>query len=184
MRALWLHYPQDEQAAALGNQYLWGRDLLVAPVFERGATMREVYLPAGTWYDWWTNAPATGHQTITRKVDLSTMPIYVRAGAIIPVDPIRQYTGQVTDTPLTIRIYRGANGDYTLYEDDGISQAYLQGAATLTHFSWNNAAKKLSINTLRSSTNQPVKRMFNIVLLPEGDTLQVKYTGVPVSFTF
>lgn len=184
MRALWLHYPDDEQAAALGNQYLWGRDLLVAPVFQKGAATREVYLPAGTWYDWWTNTPATGHQTITRKVDLSIMPIYVRAGAIIPVDPIRQYTGQLTDTPLTIRIYRGANGDYTLYEDDGFSQAYLKGAATLTHFSWNNAAKKLSINTLRSSTNQPAKRMFNIVLLPEGDSLQVKYTGVPVSFTF
>ena len=184
MRALWLHYPQDEQAAALGNQYLWGRDLLIAPVFQKGAATREVYLPTGTWYDWWTNIPTTGHQTVTRKVDLSTMPIYVRAGAIIPIDPIRQYTGQVTDTPLTIRIYRGANGDYTLYEDDGISQAYLKGAATLTHFSWNNAAKKLSINTLHSSTNQPAKHMFNIVLLPEGDTLQVKYTGVPVSFTF
>lgn len=184
MRALWLHYPQDEQAAALGNQYLWGRDLLVAPVFQKGATTREVYLPAGAWYDWWTNTPATGHQTITRKVDLSIMPIYVRAGAIIPLDPVRQYTGQLTDTPLTIRIYRGANGDYTLYEDDGMSQAYLKGAATLTHFSWNNEAKKLSINTLRSSTNQPAKRTFNIVLLPEGDSLQVKYTGVPVSFTF
>ena len=73
---------------------MWGRDLLVAPVFKKGATSREVYLPAGEWYDWWTNVKSAGGQAVTRAVDLATMPIYVRAGAIIPVDPVRQYTSE------------------------------------------------------------------------------------------
>src|SRR6185436_12495706 len=82
MRAMWLHYPEDEKVRALGTQYMWGRDLLIAPVFEKGATTRSVYLPKGEWYDWWTNAKQTGGQTVSRPVDLATMPIYVRAGAI------------------------------------------------------------------------------------------------------
>ena len=93
MRAMWLHYPDDVRARGLGTQFMWGRDLLVAPVFTKGATSREVYLPTGDWYDWWTNAKTTGGRTVTRQVDLATMPIYVRAGAIIPFDPVRQYTG-------------------------------------------------------------------------------------------
>ena len=91
MRAMWLHYPDDEKLRGLGTQYLWGRDLLVAPVFKPGAATRDVYLPDGVWYDWWSGEKATGGKTITRNVDLETMPIYVRAGAIIPFDPVRQY---------------------------------------------------------------------------------------------
>ena len=90
MRAMWLHYPDDVRARGLGNQFMWGPDLLVAPVFTKGASSRDVYLPKGEWYDWWTNARATGGQTVARAVDLATLPIYVRAGAIIPVDPVRQ----------------------------------------------------------------------------------------------
>src|SRR4029453_3600297 len=83
MRAMWLHYPQDESVLGLGAQYLGGRDLLVAPVFKPNAATRDVYLPDGIWYDWWTGGKETGSKTITREVDLETMPIYVRAGAII-----------------------------------------------------------------------------------------------------
>src|SRR5262245_55622274 len=81
MRAMWLHYPDDENARGMGTQYLWGRDMIVAPVFTQGAATREVYLPDGDWYDWWSGARETGRRTITRHVDLGTMPIYVRAGA-------------------------------------------------------------------------------------------------------
>ena len=131
MRAMWLHYPDDVRARGLGTQFMWGRDLLVAPVFTKGATSREVYLPKGDWYDWWTNEKATGGRTVTRQVDLGTMPIYVRAGAIIPFDPVRQYTAQPVTEPTTLRVYTGADGEYTLYEDDGISQEYLDGARHL-----------------------------------------------------
>jgi alpha-glucosidase (family GH31 glycosyl hydrolase) len=91
-----------------------GRDLLIAPVFEKGAASRAVYLPAGTWYDWWTHATHAGGGTVTRAVDLATMPIFVRAGAIIPLDPVRQYTSQVVGEPTTLRVYRGVDGQYTL----------------------------------------------------------------------
>jgi alpha-glucosidase (family GH31 glycosyl hydrolase) len=109
MRSLWLHYPKDKQARGIGDEYLWGRDMLIAPVYEKDAMSREVYLPAGTWYDWWTRKAVEGGKAITRQVDLSCMPIYVRAGAIIPFDPVRQYTSQKVAKPTTLKIYRGAS---------------------------------------------------------------------------
>lgn len=124
-RAMWLQYPNDKKARGIATQYMWGSDLLIAPVYEKGATSRNVYLPAGDWYDWWTYARQHGGQTISRDVDLATMPIYVRAGAIIPFDPIRQYTAEKVNEPTTIKIFTGEDGAYTLYEDDGISQDYL-----------------------------------------------------------
>ncbi|MDZ7737845.1 MAG: glycoside hydrolase family 31 protein [Bacteroidales bacterium] len=108
MRAMWLHYPGDKLAAGLGNQYLWGRDMLVAPVYERGAAERRVYLPDGLWYDWWNNDKYEGGKYITRSVNLDIMPIFVKAGAVIPVDPLRQYTSQQVDEPVEIKVlHRG-----------------------------------------------------------------------------
>ena len=145
MRAMWLHYPNDSKAAGIGSQYLWGRDLLIAPVFKKGATTRDVYLPEGEWYDWWTNEKKQGGKTISREVNLATMPVYVRAGAIIPFDPVRQYVHEIVQSPTTLKVYTGANGDYTLYDDDGISQDYLAGEGTLTHILWNDKEKKLTL---------------------------------------
>ena len=187
MRALWLHYPDDANARGNGHDYLWGRDLLIAPVFEKGATSRTVYLPAGDWYDWWTNQRSTGGHTVTRNVDLATMPIYVRAGAIIPFDPVRQYTSQPVTEPTTLRVYRGANGDYTLYEDDGISQQYLQGRGTWTRIQWNDATRQLTLTPAppAGATNvNPGARTFRVQLLPEGTTRNVTYNGARVQITF
>ena len=155
MRAMWLHYPQDPVARKLGDQYLWGRDLLIAPVYEKGATSRKVYLPAGKWFDWWTGGAANGGRFITRGVDLSTMPVYVRAGAIIPVDPVRQYMDQQVDDPTTIRIYPGADGSFTLYEDDGISQEYLHGAVRTTEFVWHDRDHMLTIQPGSRQASMP-----------------------------
>jgi alpha-glucosidase/alpha-D-xyloside xylohydrolase len=179
MRAMWLHYPADTVAARIGNQYLWGRDLLIAPVHEKGATKRDVYLPAGEWYDWWTNARSSGGRTVTRDVDLATMPIYVRAGAIIPVDPVRQYTSEPVTEPTTLRVYRGANGTYSLYEDDGISQDYLRGrGSSFTRLSWNDRAKQLTFE------GGAPARSFNVLMLPENVTKSVKYAGQRMTVTF
>lgn len=84
MRALWIYYPNDPQAATRGDEYLWGRDLLIAPVTQKAATTRALYLPHGLWYDYWTAKPIEGGREITRRVNLATIPIYARAGAIIP----------------------------------------------------------------------------------------------------
>lgn len=185
MRALWLHYPNDPKARGIGNEYLWGRDLLIAPVFENGATTRELYLPEGTWYDWWSGKKGTGGM-ITRGVDLATMPIYVRAGAIIPIDPIRQYTAEKSKDPLTIRIYRGADGDYTLYEDDGESLAYLHGDAVQTHFQWDDKAAVLTIGRHKESPAATVQgtRMLRIEILPEGKTKNVELSDETAKLDF
>ena len=186
MRAMWLHYPTDERARGLGNQFMWGRDLLVAPVFTKGATSRDVYLPKGEWYDWWTNARVSGGQSVTRQVDLATMPIYVRAGAIIPVDPVRQYTSEPVKEPTTLKVFRGADGEYTLYEDDGISQEYLQGRGSWTRMVWNERTRQLTLEpgAPRGATNVVSERTFRVQLLPEGTTRDVTYAGKRVDVRF
>jgi alpha-glucosidase/alpha-D-xyloside xylohydrolase len=186
MRAMWLHYPDDQRAQGMGTQFLWGRDMLVAPVFTKGAASRDVYLPKGDWYDWWTNAKEAGGKTVTRKVDLATMPIYVRAGAIIPLDPVRQYTAQQVDGPTTLKVYRGADGQFTMYEDDGISLEYLQGRGAWTRMTWDDSERRLVIEPgpPAGATNQASSRTFRVQMLPEGETKEVSYTGQRVAVDF
>ena len=185
MRSLWLHYPKAPTAQRMGSEYLWGRDLLIAPVFTKGATNREVYLPAGDWYDWWTNHKFQGDRTVARVVDLGVMPIYVRAGAIVPTEPIRQYANQSVSEPTTINVYRGADGSFTLYEDDGVSQQYLRGQGRTTTFSWNDASSRLTIDRGKPATaaNTSSPRKFRVRLFPEGVSREIDWSGDPMQFT-
>ena len=186
MRAMWLHYPDDVKARGLATQFLWGRDLLVAPVFTKGAASRDVYLPTGEWYDWWTNERAGGGRTIARAVDLATMPIYVRAGAIVPVDPVRQYTAEDVTEPTTLRIYTGADGRFTLYDDDGISQAYLKGSGSWIRLTWNDRAQRLTIEpgapTGAADVVRP--RELRVQRLPHGEIKSVRYDGRRAAVAF
>ena len=102
------------------------------------------------------------------------MPIYVRAGAIIPFDPIRQYTGQKVDKPTTLKIYQGSDGQYTLYNDDGVSLDYLKGSSVETLIKWDDSAKRL---TIEPKAKKNPKRTFKIELIPAGTTKTVQYTG-------
>lgn len=180
MRALWLHYPDDAIATATADQYLWGRDFLIAPVYEKGAKSRELYLPEGDWYDLWSGERQSGGRKVSRKVDLETMPIYVRAGAVIPVDPVRQYTSQPVDEPLTIRVYPGADGSFSLYEDDG-GFGYLEGDYHLTRFDWNDANKTLSILPEKGAAEP---RKFRVELATGGEAKIVDWQGVPLETGF
>lgn len=186
MRAMWLHYPDDEHFRKASDQYLWGKDLLVAPVYEKGAVTRNVYLPAGDWYDWWTNKKEHGARTITRNVDLSIMPIYVKAGAIIPFDPVRQYTDQEISEPTTIKIFSGANGEFTLYNDDGISQEYLAGKGSWTNMVWKEKEKKLTIKpgAPKNAINEIVSKVFIVQLIPGDQRKTITYNGKPVTAAF
>ncbi len=186
MRVLWLHYPKDSIAASIGNQYLWGKDMMVAPVFEEGATKRSLYLPDGLWYDWWTNESVKGGGFTSRSVDLSVLPIYVKAGGIIPVDPIRQFADEMIKEPTTIKIYTGADGQFTLYEDDGLSLDYLKGVGNWTRFSWNDKNQSLTIEPAApaGSVNKPENRSFAIELQPSGKTRTMNYRGNKVHATF
>jgi len=186
IRALWLHYPDDPIARGMGSEYLWGRDMLIAPVFKKGFTTWDVYLPKGLWYDWWDNTFITGGTTVRRTIDLATMPIYVRAGAIIPFDPIRQYTAEPISEPTTLRIYPGADGDFTLYEDDGISQDYLKGKASWIHMTWKDKTHTLSLSpgAPEGFTSEGVRRTFKVRVMTEDNIKTVKYEGKTTSVKF
>ncbi len=151
MRSLWLHYPNDPAAVSRGDEYLWGRDILVAPVVEKGATERKLYLPRGVWYDFWTGEKHDGGAEITRAVDLETIPLYVRAGAIVPMGPVKQYTAEKLDSPLDVTVYPGADGSFLLYEDDGSSFNYRKGEWMGIQMAWNDARKALSLRLAAGS---------------------------------
>ena len=136
MRAFWLHHPDDALAAGLGDQYYWGPDIIVAPVVEKGATSRTVYLPRGSWWDFWTEERIEGGRHIERPVDLKTMPLYVRAGAVIPMGPVRQYVDEPSDEPMTLVVYPGEDGASSWYEDDGTTFDYRRGDSMRTALKW------------------------------------------------
>lgn len=178
MRALWLHYPDDASAVARGDVYLWGRDILVAPVVEKGATSRKVYLPRGTWIDYWTEKPEGGGREINRAVDLSTMPLYVRAGAVVPHGPVKQYVDEPVATPLELVVYPGADGSSVWYEDDGKTFDYRTGAFMKVNMTWRDATKRLTLELAPGSRMlAPVKRQIAVRLAGQTATKTVTFEG-------
>lgn len=185
MRAMWLYYPQDKKAIQADDQYFWGENILVAPVYKEKATFRTVYLPNGTWYDYWTNREYKGNQMIKRFVGLEDMPIYVKSGSIIPVEPTRQYVDQPVNDPMKIFIYTGKNGRYQLYEDDGKTLDYQNGNYLLTNFLWDDSYRRLTISS--ADVNDDFKKenkQLRIILIPglEEKHIIYKYKDQTVKF--
>ena len=182
MRALWLHYPDDAAAVARGDEYLWGRDILVAPVTEKGATSRRLYLPRGAWCDYWTNEKQEGGREINRPVELETMPLYVRAGTVLPVGPLKQYTAETVDEPLSLVVYPGADGACTVYEDDGLSFNYRRGDRMLLRAVWNDRSRNLSLRlTAGSRMLPPRERKIEVRLAGEQTGHAVTFAGRPLT---
>jgi alpha-glucosidase (family GH31 glycosyl hydrolase) len=146
MRALWLHYPDDPKAVAYPDEYLWARDILVAPITERGANSRKIYLLRGVWYDFWTRERLEGGREFTRPVDLETIPLYVRAGSTLPIGAVKQYTAEQVDQPLSVSIFPGADSSFLLYEDDGRSFNYRKGEWMGVQLDWNNEYRTLKFS--------------------------------------
>ena len=181
MRALWLHFPDDPESVARGDEFLWGRDILVAPVVEKGAISRRLYLPPGVWIDFWTEERVEGGREITRPVDLETMPLYIRAGAVIPFGPVRQWTGQEVDEPVSLVVYPGADGTSSLYEDDGISFDYRDGAYSRTDLVWEDAVRRLSLSLREGSRlPEPAPRRFRVRVAGEEGAREVSFDGSPL----
>jgi alpha-glucosidase (family GH31 glycosyl hydrolase) len=183
MRALWLHYPDDPVAVARADQYLWGRHILVAPVVEKGATTRSVYLPRGYWYDFWTNDGVEGAREINKAVDLDTIPLFVAAGTILPFGPVKQYTAEETRQPVSILIYPGADGSFLLYEDDGRSFNYRRGEWMGTRLSWSDAQRTLTLSLEPGSRMLgPLRRTISVKLL--NSEKSVEFEGKPTQVKF
>jgi alpha-D-xyloside xylohydrolase len=144
MRALFMDFPDDPNVAALGDEYMFGPAFLVAPVTEQGATHRQVYLPAGAdWYNYWTNERLHGGQWLTVAAPIDIIPLFVRAGSIVPTGEPVESTHQVQKLK-QIRVYPGTDADFALYQDDGKTYDYEHGDFKLTQIHWDEAAQKLS----------------------------------------
>ena len=183
MRALWLHFPDDPKAVACEDEYLWGKSVLVAPVVEKGAATRRVYLPSSTWFDYWTSERIEGGREISRPVDLETTPLYVRAGSILPMGPVKQFSGEKVDEPLSISIYPGADASFLLYEDDGISFNYRKGEWMGIQMAWDDKRKTLGLQLAPGSrmlTKEP--KPINVQM---GETKRsLSFSGKPVEVSF
>jgi alpha-D-xyloside xylohydrolase len=144
LRALPLDFPGDPKVADLRDEYMFGPALLVAPVTEQGATSREVYLPAGAdWYNYWTNERMKGGQTVTAAAPIDTIPLFVRAGSILPLGAAVESTHE-TQAIARVRVYPGADASFTLFSDDGVTYGYEKGEGSVTQLQWNEAQQKLT----------------------------------------
>ena len=144
MRALFMDFPNDDMVAGLGDEYMFGPAFLVAPITNQGATSRIVYLPAGAeWYNFWTNERFKGGQAISVNAPIDTIPLFVRAGSILPLGNEIENTVQKQDLAM-IRIYPGIDGEFLLYDDDGKTYAYEKGKSRITHLHWNDSERKFT----------------------------------------
>ncbi len=167
MRALAFDFLQDQNALDIGDEFMYGPSILVAPVTDAGAVSRRVYLPAGTdWYDFWTGKRAAGGQNVNRETPIDVMPLYVRAGTILPMGPESEYSNQHPDAPVELRIYPGRDASFSLYEDDGISYDYEKGLSATIPLRWNDRMKVLTIGARHGHySGMPERREFSLVMV-------------------
>ena len=185
IRPLWLHYGDDPRTLERSGEYLWGRDILVAPVVEKGATSRKLYLPRGVWHDFWTEKPVDGGREIEREVDLETTPVYVRQGAILPMGPLRQYTAETVEGPLTLTVYSGADGEAAVYEDDGTTFDFEKGESMRLLCRWDNGQRRLTLELAKGSRMLPPSpRNIEVRLAPSGERRTVAFRGEAVAVSF
>jgi len=152
MRALVFDFDKDNKVKNIGDQYMFGPSLLINPVYQYKAVSRTVYLPAGQgWYDLYTGAYIAGGQTITAAAAYERMPVFVKAGAIIPAGPMIQYTGEKPADPVTLYVYGGNDGHFSLYEDEGTTYDYEKGEFTQIDLLYDDAAKTLTIGDRKGS---------------------------------
>ena len=161
----------------------WDRDQLIMDNGQLTINWQETksavkYLPKGaTWYDFWTNKSYKGGQNVTLETQIDRVPMFVRAGSILPLGPEMQYVGEKAWDNLEIRVYPGANGSFTLYEDEGDSYSYERGVYSTITFSWNDKARQLTIGARKGEfLGMLMSRRFTVVL-PDGRQQQVSYSG-------
>lgn len=192
MRALGMDFPHDPKVWSISDQYMFGPAFLVAPVTEPKATSRRVYLPAGAgWVNFWTGERIQGGRQVTAPAPVETLPLFVRSGSIVPFGPDLQYATEKVADPIELRIYPGANGSFTLYEDEGDGYRYEQGERATIPFSWNDKAHTLSIGPRKGRfPGMLQQRTFRVEAVSPGhgagsgpleEATEIRYTGDSVS---
>jgi alpha-glucosidase len=175
-RPLLLNYQDDPNTLTIDDEFMVGDTLLEAPIVRPGETARLVYLPAGTWYDYWTGKRYAGGAMIRVEAPLETVPLFVRGGAILPTGPDMKFVGERPSDPLRFDIYPDAEGraSGSLYEDDGITPAYRQGVSRRTEVGYRASEIELSAPV---GTYQPAPRHLLFTVQPGGQTAQIADDG-------
>ena len=171
MRPLIMDFKDDREVLNIDDQYMFGPALMVSPVTLPKIPSRKIYLPetSGGWYDFWTGEKIKGGQYIKRPTPLDILPIHVRAGSIVPMGPQLQYAMEKPMDPIELRIYRGADGYFTIYEDDGETYNYEKGECDLIHIKWKDREQKLVIDEkVRRYSSASKEKTFHIVWVEEG----------------
>jgi alpha-glucosidase len=176
MRPLVMEFPNDTTVANMTDEWLVGKGLLAAPVLNEGGK-RKIYLPNDTWYDYHTGEVFKGPQTISVDKALDEIPVYVRAGTILPVGPVIQYSEQTSATPLEIRIYPGKNGSFKMVEDDGTSYNYIKGVIRTTAYYWNDKTKTLTWKVSGTYSGKNVYKTIKAVLGKEEKVVAIGKSG-------
>lgn len=192
MRGLVMDFPHDAKVKDIKDQYLFGHALMVAPVTSYGARERTVYFPAGAdWYDFDTGKRYAGGTGATVPAPLNRIPVFVRAGAVIPTGPVMQYVDEKPDAPIVLQVYAGANGQAYLYEDDGVTNAYERGEYSSIPFAYDDKAGTVTIGARSGQyKGMPATRQIKVRLLRPGVSTSadmdaadktVTYDGKPVT---
>ena len=194
MRGLAMDFPNDAQALDINDQYLFGPAFLVNPVYKHEARTRSVYLPASAkWYDFYSGELQEGGKRIDAAAPLARMPLFVKAGSIVPTGPAIQYSSEKPDAPLTLYVYTGANGRFDLYEDDGVSYGYERNAFARIPISYDESAGELMIGARSGSfEGMPSTRTINVRWITPGEAnasnldappdVTQEYSGQPIRF--
>ena len=189
IRLLASDFPHDARALTEDTTYLFGKSLLVSPVVEpqyyEGADVpldapktKEVYLPDGAdWYDFWTGECHKGGQSVIVDTPIDSMPLFVRAGSIIPTSPVMQYVDEIPDAPYTITVYPGADADFTLYEDSGDGYAYERGAYAEVDFHWDDGSHTLTVSARKGDFPTLVRTRALVLRTVGGEEMTVSYSG-------
>ena len=177
MRALVMDFADDKRVWGIDDEYMFGPAFLVAPVTEYKARSRRVYLPRGMWYDFYTGQSTNGGQSITAAAPYERMPLFVRAGSIVPNGPAIQHTGNDSHSPVTLDVYTGADGSFSIYEDDGISRQYLHGQYSRIPLKWDEQTKTLMIGAREGSgyAGMAAKRVINIRWMKPGSPRELAF---------
>jgi alpha-D-xyloside xylohydrolase len=193
MRPLVMDFAADARAREIADEYMFGPALLVAPVTQYKARTRSVYLPQTTgWYDFWTGKAVPPGTQIEAAAPYDSIPLFVRAGSIVPFGPELQYIAEKPSAPITLYVYEGANGSFKLYEDQGLNYDYEKGAFSEIPVEWNDSTQTLNIGERKGSFEGMLqRRKFEIVLVSKDAPVEfsfapkpirtVEYDGAPVS---
>src|SRR5581483_10246539 len=180
MRPLVMDFRTDVRAQNIGDQFMFGPAFLVNPVTEPAATTRPLYLPQAKWYGFWSGAAMEGGRAINPQTSIDQIPLYVRAGSILPLGPEMQWSTEKPEDPIELRVYPGANGDFTLYEDENENYNYEKGLYATIPIHWDDAQRRLTIGDRKGQfPGMLQQRTFQIVISKENHGVGIDKTDQP-----